>query len=121
MNTALVVLAIVVAVLSVPTVAGLTAWGLSGGDGEADNVVVGILGALVGLGGIYNAVVSYRALWEIPEWAWWLMWVPLTAGSAGLLLSIKQLNGLRDALLGLGLQLTLGVPAALVWAAGAVG
>lgn len=120
MSTTLVVLAIVVAVLSVPTVAGLTAWGLSGGDGEADNVVVGILGALVGLGGIYNAVVSYRALWGIAEWAWWLMWVPMAAGMVGMLLSIKQMNGFRDAMLGLALQLTLGIPAALVWAAGAV-
>ena len=120
MSTALVVLAIVVAALSVPTVAGLTAWGLAGGDGEAENAVVGILGALVGLGGIYNAVVSYRALWGIPEWAWWLMWAPMAAGIVGLLLSLKELPGLRDVLLGLALQLTLGVPAVLLWAAGAV-
>ena len=47
--TVLLVIALVVAILSVPTIGGLTAWGLAGGDGEADNIFMGLLAMMVGL------------------------------------------------------------------------
>lgn len=49
MSTALLVVATVVAVLSVPTIAGLTAWGLAGGDGETKSWLFGVLAMLVGM------------------------------------------------------------------------
>jgi hypothetical protein len=123
MSTALLVLALVVALVSVPTVAGLTAWGLAGGDGSPENALFGLLGALVGFGAIYNVLVSFRAFWGIPDWAWWLMWVPPIAGLVGLVLARSDLSGDESAtpwdwMVGLSMQLALGVPAALVWAAG---
>ena len=115
--------ALVVAVVSVPTVAGLTAWGLAGGDGEPKTAVLGLLGALVGFGAMYNALVSFRAFWGIPDWAWWLMWVPPIAGLVGLLLARDEVSPDEsstpwDWAVGLGMQRALAVPAALVWGAG---
>lgn len=123
MSTALLVLALLVALISIPTVAGLTAWGLAGGDGSPENALLGLLGALVAFGAIYNAVVSFRAFWGIPDWAWWLMWVPPIAGLVGLMLARNDLSGAEsaspwDRVTGLSMQLALGLPAALVWAAG---
>lgn len=123
MSTSLLVLALLVALVSVPTVAGLTAWGLAGGDGSPDNAILGLLGALVGYGAMYNAVVTFRAFWWIPDWAWWLMWVPAAAGLLGILVGRHELAGSEpssawDWLVGVGMQLSLAVPAGLVWAAG---
>jgi len=117
--------ALVVAVVSVPTVGGLMAWGLAGGDGEPKNVVLGLLGALVGFGAIYNALVSYRAFWGIPDWAWWLMWVPPIAGICGLILARDEVSPDEssspwDWAVGLAMPLALGLPAALLWASGVV-
>ncbi|HSE08174.1 MAG TPA: hypothetical protein VLB29_05870 [Nocardioidaceae bacterium] len=123
MSTALIVVALVVALVSIPTVAGLTAWGLAGGDGEPKNAVIGVLGALVAFGAIYNALVSYRAFWGIPDWSWWLMWVPPVAGLVGLLLarddlSPEESSSPTDWAVGLSMQAALGVPAVLLWASG---
>lgn len=122
MSTALHVLALVVAILSVPSVAALTAWGLAGGDGEAKNPLVGLLGALVALGSVYVAVTCWSAFWGLSEWRWWLMFVPPAAGVLGLLLHGDDgfESSLRDRLLGLVLQAVLLVPPLLLWAAGLV-
>lgn len=120
MPTTLLVLATLVAALSVPTVAGMTAWGLSGGDGEAENNLVGVLAALVALGMVYNAVVSYRALYfGMPDWAWLAMWVSPAAAALGILLSGSQLRGEpgRAYLVVVALPLAMCIPAVLVWLA----
>ena len=44
MSAVLVTTALVVALVSVPSIAGITAMGLAGGDGEAPNAFFGILG-----------------------------------------------------------------------------
>ncbi|HEX6249140.1 MAG TPA: hypothetical protein VFZ64_14810 [Nocardioidaceae bacterium] len=124
MSTALLVVALVVALLSVPTVAGMTAWGLAGGDGTPKNPVFGVLAVLVGFGSVYNAAICFRAFFlDVPEWAWWLMWAPPAAGVVGLLLSAGEMR--REpwwtVLAGLGMQLVLAVPALLLWAGGVVG
>lgn len=122
MSTTLHVLALVVAILNVPSVAGLTAWGLAGGDGEAKNPLVGLLGALVALGSVYVAVTCWTAFWGLSEWRWWLMFVPSAAGVTGLLLvgDDGSESTLRDWLLGVALQTVLLVPPLLLWAAGLV-
>jgi hypothetical protein len=117
------VLALVVAVVSVPTVAGLTAWGLAGGDGQPRNALFGLLAVAVGLGSMYNALICYLAFWrDIPAWQWWLMWVPPVSGLVGLGLSRDELTdgSAKDLLLGLGMQAALALPALLLWASGAV-
>lgn len=124
MSTALLVVALLVAVVSVPTVGGLTAWGLAGGDGEPRNAVLGLLGALVGLSTIYNALISFRAFWGIPDWVWGLMWVAPIAGVVGLVLARDELSADESPTwaawaVGLSMQAALAIPAALVWAAGA--
>lgn len=120
MSTSLHITALVIAILSVPTVAGLTAWGLAGGDGEPDNVALGVLGALVGFGSVYTAVTCWTAFWGLADWRWWLMFVPAAAGLAGLLLASgkSEENRARDVLVGVGFQLFLAVPGLLLWAAG---
>ena len=59
MSTTLVVLALVTALLCVPTVAGMTAWGLAGGDGSPETPIHGALAVLVGGGSLYNALTCY--------------------------------------------------------------
>jgi hypothetical protein len=118
--TTLLVLATLVAALSVPTVAGLTAWGLSGGDGEPDNAFVGVLAALVGFGMVYNAVISFRALFlGMPDWAWFAMWVSPGAAFVGILLAGSELRGepARSYLVAIALPLSMCIPAVLVWLA----
>ena len=124
MPTTLLVLATLVAALSVPTVAGMTAWGLSGGDGEPDSAFVGVLAALVGFGMVYNAVISFRALFlGMPEWAWLAMWVSPAAAFVGILLSGSELRGepARSYLVAGALPLAMCIPAALVWASLSLG
>lgn len=124
MSTALLVLATVVAVLSVPTLAGLTAWGLAGGDGETKSWLFGVLAMLVGFGAFFTAVMTIRTLFQpLPEWAWWLMWAPLAAGLLGLLLMSRDPDepkgSATDWVTSVAMQAGLAVPAALVWLAGA--
>ncbi len=125
MPVLLLALAILVAVVSVPTVAGMTAWGLSGGDGSPDTPVLGVLGAVVGFGGLYNAVTSWLAVFGIDAWQWLLMWAAPAAALTGLLLSLGELRRddvtPADVLVGVAIPIALAVPAALVWAAGAGG
>lgn len=120
MATSLHIAALLIAILSVPTVAGMTAWGLAGGDGKPDNVVLGVLGALVGFGSLYTAVTCWTAFWGLADWRWWLMFVPAAAGLTGLLLAggEPEENRTRDVLVGVGMQLFLAVPGLLLWAAG---
>ena len=73
-NAPVLVLALVVAIVSVPTIAGMTAWGLTGGDGEADSAVVALLGAVVGYGAVYNVIASWLAFFDMAAWQWYLMW-----------------------------------------------
>jgi hypothetical protein len=124
-STTLLVLALLIAVVSVPTVAGMTAWGLSGGDGEADSAVVGLLGAVVGYGAMYNVVASWLAFFDMAAWQWYLMWAPPLAGVLALVLTSSEWrredSTSGDVAVGLVMQISLAVPAALVWAAGASG
>lgn len=124
MSTALLVIACIVAVLSVPTIGGLTAWGLAGGDGEAKNWFFGILAVLVGFGAVFTAVMTFRTFFlPLPEWAWWLMWAPPVAGLLGLILVSRDPDepkgSVIDWLTGFAMQAGLAVPAVLVWLAGA--
>jgi hypothetical protein len=123
-SVALISLALVVAVVSVPTVAGLTAWGLAGGDGEAKNAFVGVLAMSVGFGSIYNAATCFSAYFiDLPPWRWWVMLLPPVAGLLGLLLHGDEPEDttLTDRLVGLVMQLVLAVPAVLLLASDAVG
>jgi hypothetical protein len=124
-NAPVLVLALLIAIVSVPTVAGMTAWGLTGGDGEAESAVVGLLGAVVGFGAMYNVVASWLAFFDMAAWQWYLMWAPPVAGVLALLLTSptwrREGNSSGDVAVGLLMQLSLAIPAALVWAAGASG
>ena len=127
MSLTLHVLALVVAVVSIPTVAGLTAWGLAGGDGSTDNALIGVLGALVGFGSLYVAVTCWTAFWGLPEWRWWLMLVPPIAGLLGLALASRDhvtmtsaRDNALDTAIGVAMQLVLAAPALLLWGAGLV-
>jgi hypothetical protein len=119
-STSLHIAALVIAILSIPSIAGLTAWGLAGGDGEPHNAVLGILGALVGFGSLYTAVTCWTAFWGLSDWRWWLMFVPTVAGLIALLMAVgeSEENSVGDWLVGLSMQLGLAVPALLLWAAG---
>jgi hypothetical protein len=113
----------VVAVVCVPTVAGLMAWGLAGGDGEPQNAFLGILGAVVAFGSIYNAVTCFTAYFgDLPPWRWWLMLLPTAAGLLALLVHRDEPEDttMTDRLVGVTLQLVLAVPAALLLASDAV-
>ena len=113
-------LALVVAVLCIPTVSGLTAWGLAGGDGEPETPTYGVLALLVGAGSLYNALTCYLALFDIATWQWWLMWVCPLAGVLGILLSgIRgdlgpEENTVADFAVGLGFQAVAAIPAVLL-------
>ena len=123
MSNTLITLALVVAVVCVPTVAGLTAWGLAGGDGEQKNVFIGLIAMIVGFGSIYNAANCFAAYFiDLPPWRWWLMLLPPAAGIIGVLLHGEELQGSKpgERLLVLGMQLVLAVPAALLLASDAV-
>lgn len=122
MSAALITMALVVALVSVPTIGALTAWGLAGGDGEPRNAALGMLGAMVGFGSIYTALSCYAAFWGLPAWRWWLMLVAPAAGLVGLLASGEEPEGTSasDRVMGIAMQLGLGVPALLLLASGAV-
>ena len=123
MSPVLITTALVVALVCVPTVAGITAMALSGGDGEPKNVFVAVLGAIVGYGSIYNAITCFTAFWgDLPAWRWWLMLLPPAAGLLGLLVSGDEPEDTTgsDRLVGVAMQLALGVPAVLLLAGDAV-
>jgi hypothetical protein len=116
-----VVLALLLALLCVPTVAGLTAWGLAGGDGTPETPLLGVLALLVGAGSLYNALICYLALFgDRQPWQWWLMWVAPVAGAVGLALAARTdpsedgATSATDVLVGLGMQAVVGVPAVLL-------
>jgi hypothetical protein len=120
-SDALHLLALVVALLSIPTVAGMTAWALAGGDGTPDHPVLGVLGALVALGSVYVAVTCWTAYWGLAEWRWWLMFVSPAAALLGLVLASsgrRADDGPLDRVVGLVTPLVLAGPALLLWGAG---
>jgi hypothetical protein len=114
------VLALVVALLGLPTVAALVAWGLVGGDGEPARPALGLLGAVVALGSVYVVATCWTAFWGLPAWRWWLMLVPAAAAGVGLAALPSRATRTTDRLRGLGLAASLAVPALLLWLAGAV-
>jgi hypothetical protein len=117
----LVVLALVIAAVCVPTAAGMTAWGLAGGDGEPVNRLAGVLGAVVGLGSIYNVLVSFAAFWDLDGWRWWPMWAAPVAGLVGILVVRDQEKGsVADWIAGVAMQLAVGTPPALLMLSGRV-
>lgn len=122
MSTALHVTALMIAVLSVPTLGGLTAWALAGGDGTSRNRLLGVLGLLVGIGCVYNAVTCWTAFSGLPDWRWWAMLVAPAAGLLGLVAYRDGQSRLlsRDGAVGLAMQAGLAVPAALLLAGGVV-
>jgi hypothetical protein len=65
MSFALVTFALVVAIICVPTAAGMTAMALAGGDGEPKNWFAGFMGAVVGFGSVYNVLASFAAYWGL--------------------------------------------------------
>lgn len=118
-STLLHVSALVAAVLLVPSVAGITARGLAGGDGSPKNPLLGLLAVLGGFGSVYVTVTCWTAFWGLPDWRWWLMLVPPAAGLAGLVASAGDTEeSPQDWMIGLTLQLLLAVPALLLLAAG---
>ena len=122
-HNTLITLALIVAVVCVPTVAGLTAWGLAGGDGEQKNVFIGLLAMVLGFGSIYTAATCYSAYFaDLPQWRWWLMFLPPAAGIIGVLLHREELRGSEtsEGLLVIGMQLVLAIPAMLLLAGDAV-
>jgi hypothetical protein len=123
MSAVLVTTALVVALLSVPSIAGMTAMGLAGGDGEPKSAFFGVLAAIVGFGSIYTAATCFSAYFgDLPAWRWWLMLLPAAAGILGLLTypDEPEASSGSDWLVGVTMQLALGIPAALVLASDAV-
>jgi hypothetical protein len=123
MSAVLVTTAAVVAVLSAPSIAAITAMGLAGGDGEPKSAFFGVLAALVGYGSIYTAATCFSAYWvDLPAWRWWLMLLPAAAGIVGLLTypDEPEVSSASDRLLGVAMQLALGIPAVLLLGSGAV-
>ena len=119
MSTALHVAALVVALLCIPTIGGLTAWGLAGGDGVQDNPLLVVLALLVGFGSIYTAVTCWTAFWGLSDWRWWLMFVPPAAGFVGLVYAgSDEVESTQDWVIGAALQLVMAIPALLLLAAG---
>lgn len=94
MSVVLLGVALVVAVLTVPVV-GMLAVGLAGGDGAPDDPVLGICGALLGWGSVYNAAVTFAAFFDDLHIRWWLMWAAPLGGLVGVLLSSAELRGER--------------------------
>ena len=79
-----------------------------------------LLAALVGFGMVYNAVISFRALFlGMPDWAWFAMWVSPGAAFVGILLAGSELRGepARSYLVAIALPLSMCIPAVLVWLA----
>ena len=119
-------LALVVAVLCIPTVAGITAWGLAGGDGTPETPLHAVLAVLVGGGALYNAVTCYLALFDdVAAWRWWLMWAAPAAGVLGILLAglteeSQEDSTALDFAVGFGMQALVAVPVVLLGLSGAV-
>lgn len=116
MSILLVTLALVVAMICVPTAAGMTAMGLAGGDGEPKNWFFGALGAVVGFGSMYNVLASFAAYWGLDGWRWWAMLAAPVAGLVGLAThgSDAPDSTLADWMVGVALQLAIAVPPVLL-------
>lgn len=123
MSVVLITTALLVALVCIPTIAGMTAMGLAGGDGEPQSALLGVLGAVVGYGAIYNAITCFTAFFGgEPPWRWWLMLLPPVAGLLGILTygDEPEDTSTLDRLVGVAMQLALAVPPALLLASGAV-
>jgi FtsH-binding integral membrane protein len=68
----------------------LLAWGFAGGDGEADSAVLGLCGAGLAGGSLYNMAVTFAAFSDALHVRWWLMWVAPIAALLGLILSAGE-------------------------------
>lgn len=108
--------AIVVAGLNV-LLAMLVAWGLSGGDGEPDTPIAGVLGLVVFFGSLLAVVIAIRARDGASGTQIALMAVPAVA--TVLALFFIERDGERPALLRV--AAVLAVPAALHAVAAALG
>ena len=119
----MIVAALVVSVVLVPTVALMTTWRLAGGDGEPESAFIAILALLVGLGALYNVAAGLRAFDGLADWEWLLTWVAPAAGLLGMALStnVSESAGRGDWVIGVALQLSLALPAVLLWLAGSTG
>lgn len=121
-STLLVGTAVLVALVNVPTSAGLLAWGLSGGDGEPRNpahtalALLLVLGALAAVGGAFAAFDGLTAA------RWATMWVAPAVALGAVLLVDDGLEeySLSDRLTALWMPAGLAVPPVLVRLAGAV-
>jgi FtsH-binding integral membrane protein len=116
----LLILACVLAVLALP--AGmLLAWGFAGGDGEAESVLLGLCGAGLAGGSLYNVALTFAAFSDVLQVRWWLMWVAPITGLFGLILSAGELR--REGALTMAWALAVPVAASvvplLIYAAGA--
>jgi hypothetical protein len=120
-SIALHLLALLVAVVNVPLL-GMLAMGLAGGDGAPDNAALGICGALLGWGSVYNAAMTFAAFFDDLSIRWWFMWLAPLGGLVGVLLSAKELRGERplDAAMAFGAPLLAAVPPLLLVVVGAV-
>jgi len=100
MSAVLITTALAVALVCVPSIAAITAMGLSGGDGEPRNAFFG----------------------GEPAWRWWLMLLPPAAGLLGVLTYGDEPDNSSgwDRLVGVAMQLALAIPAALLLASDAV-
>jgi hypothetical protein len=121
MSTALLVLACVVAIVNVPTSAGLFAWGLAGGDGELEHWYYGVLAVALVIGALLGVGYSFGAFEGISLVRWWLMWLaPAAALLAIPAIAVTERELSRDALTALWAPAALAVPPTLVWVAGGV-
>jgi hypothetical protein len=120
-STTLLVIACVVALVNVPTSAGMLVWGLAGGDGRVDRWYEGVLALVILVGSLYSVGACFGAFGGISLTRWLLMWVPVAAAALALLLVvIKEKAAPSDVLTTLWMPLMLAVPPLLVWLSGEV-
>lgn len=121
MTTLVLVVAVLVALVNIPTCAGLLAWGLSGGDGEPDSLAHTVLAVLLILGALAAVAGAFAAFGGLSTLRWASMWVaPGVAVLAVLVVDHGLEYPLRERLAALWMPAGLAVPPALVWLAGAV-
>ena len=116
MSVALVTIALLVALVCAPSVAAMTGMALAGGDGEPRTWYLGLLGALVTYGSLYNVLVTFTAYWGMEDWKWWAMWASPVAGLVGMLAYGDDSEDTKptDWLVGVMLQLAIAVPPVLL-------
>jgi hypothetical protein len=120
-TTPLLVCATLVALVNIPTCAGLLAWGLSGGDGEPRNPAHAVMALLLMLGALAAVAGTFAAFGGLSTLRWASMWVaPVVAVGAVLLVDDGLEHRLSERLTALWMPAGLAVPPVLVRLAGAV-